>query len=299
MVKPFRFWCQHVNPFVYDDSLSVYETLCKTIDKLNEVIEQLNAQESAVMETIKNLFYSYQLETDAKIDNEIKNGLEELDKYLKDAIQKQNLCLTTTLTAYSKKWDLQLQHQNCQINTLINCLKCYVQEQITLIYKTIEVNNDWNKKYIAQEIDKLREEIPTIQSINVRSPIDGEIKPLADVLTDMFNVLRCCALTAIEYDTANLTAEQYDKMQIHAFCYDYYGDHYIRPWLVIHAIHNPFTGKWGSMQQVIYNLMDYHKPNGLTAREYDNLTLSAMRYDNTNIAAYTYDFTAKQILSEV
>ena len=39
-----EFWCQKVLPLVYDDSLSFYEVLCRIKAKLNEVIENLNAQ---------------------------------------------------------------------------------------------------------------------------------------------------------------------------------------------------------------------------------------------------------------
>lgn len=35
---PFIFWCQKVIPLVYDDSLSYYEVLCKTIDYLNKML---------------------------------------------------------------------------------------------------------------------------------------------------------------------------------------------------------------------------------------------------------------------
>lgn len=41
-IKPFRFWCQKVLPLVYDDSLSYMELLCKVVNYLNHVIEDVN-----------------------------------------------------------------------------------------------------------------------------------------------------------------------------------------------------------------------------------------------------------------
>lgn len=41
-IKPFRFWCQHVLPLVYDESLSYYELLCKVISYLNNMIGDFN-----------------------------------------------------------------------------------------------------------------------------------------------------------------------------------------------------------------------------------------------------------------
>ena len=39
-LKTFRFWCQKVLPLVYDNSLSYYETLCKIVDYINDLIAQ-------------------------------------------------------------------------------------------------------------------------------------------------------------------------------------------------------------------------------------------------------------------
>lgn len=41
-IAPVKFFCQKVLPFVYDDSLSYYEVLCKFSDTLNQVIENQN-----------------------------------------------------------------------------------------------------------------------------------------------------------------------------------------------------------------------------------------------------------------
>lgn len=40
-IPTFRFWCQHVIPLVYDDSLSYYEVLCKAISYINNIITDL------------------------------------------------------------------------------------------------------------------------------------------------------------------------------------------------------------------------------------------------------------------
>lgn len=40
--KKLKFWCQKVLPLVYDDSLSYYETICRVVQKLNELAEKYN-----------------------------------------------------------------------------------------------------------------------------------------------------------------------------------------------------------------------------------------------------------------
>lgn len=55
----FRFWCQHVLPLVYDDSLSYYELLCKVVKYLNDVIENLDTAEDNITE-LSNAFIELQ-----------------------------------------------------------------------------------------------------------------------------------------------------------------------------------------------------------------------------------------------
>lgn len=54
----FKFWCQKIQPLVYDDSLSYYEVLRKVAWELNEVIEKLNTlsdEQKAFVEKVVSL----------------------------------------------------------------------------------------------------------------------------------------------------------------------------------------------------------------------------------------------------
>ena len=42
----FKWWCQHVLPLVYDDSLSYYEVLCKVTNYLNNAIADVATVET-------------------------------------------------------------------------------------------------------------------------------------------------------------------------------------------------------------------------------------------------------------
>lgn len=53
MIDKLKYWCNKILPLVYDDSLSYYETLCKTSAKLNEVIDSTNGL-LAAWNTYKN-----------------------------------------------------------------------------------------------------------------------------------------------------------------------------------------------------------------------------------------------------
>ena len=99
-IKPFRFWCQKVLPLVYDDSLSYYETLCRVVDKLNEVIEnsgtayvdeQIEALRKELIDLIKQTSAADREYTDqevAKAKEELGQKITELESSLTEKINQ-------------------------------------------------------------------------------------------------------------------------------------------------------------------------------------------------------------------
>ena len=91
-LKPFVFWCQKILPAVYDDSLSYYELLCKVVDKLNEVINNVNAIPDFIRELVS--------------DEKLKDILSELLDTLEEQIAHANEHTSKTATADRKYGDL-------------------------------------------------------------------------------------------------------------------------------------------------------------------------------------------------
>lgn len=83
-LSPFKFWCQKVLPLVYDDSLSYYELLCKVVEYLNNIINDVNVMNN----NINNLYSAYITLKDyvnnyfesLDIQEEINNKLDEMVK---------------------------------------------------------------------------------------------------------------------------------------------------------------------------------------------------------------------------
>jgi archaellum component FlaC len=69
---PFTFWCQKVLPLVYDDALSYYEVLGKTVDYLNNVMKDMNSF-TAMVEAQGQSVVALQSEM-----NEVQNELEKV-----------------------------------------------------------------------------------------------------------------------------------------------------------------------------------------------------------------------------
>lgn len=80
--SPFKFFCQRVMPLVYDESLSYYELLCKTVDYLNNVIADLSTVETNTDELLNayNQLQSYVNEYFSALDiqTEINNKLDAM-----------------------------------------------------------------------------------------------------------------------------------------------------------------------------------------------------------------------------
>lgn len=92
-LKPFRFWCQHVLPLVYDDSLSYYELLNKVVNYLNEMADKISLIDPFVGEITKEME-----ELKEYVDNWIESAHldEEIDAYIDAKFASQEF--TTRLT---------------------------------------------------------------------------------------------------------------------------------------------------------------------------------------------------------
>lgn len=76
----FAFWCHKVIPLVYDESLSYYEVLCKTREKLNEVIQKINEIPDYIDQEIRERLS----------DEHIKELLGEFVRGIEAAISSNN-----------------------------------------------------------------------------------------------------------------------------------------------------------------------------------------------------------------
>ncbi len=73
-IEEMHVWCQKVLPLVYADELSYYETLCKTLEKLNDMIENMKSYEGYL-----NNFDEKYTEM-LKLYNEVKKEIEKIKK---------------------------------------------------------------------------------------------------------------------------------------------------------------------------------------------------------------------------
>ena len=84
-IDQFKFWCQKVLPLVYDDSLSYYELLCKVVNSLNNVINNVNSLPDYIAELV----------SDERLKEILKTLLNSLEEQIASANEETNETATT------------------------------------------------------------------------------------------------------------------------------------------------------------------------------------------------------------
>lgn len=137
-IKPFRFWCQKVLPLVYDDSLSYYETLCRVVDKLNEVIENsgtayVDEQIEALRKELIDLIQQTSAADREYTDQEVAKAKEELGQKITE--------LESSLTEKINQLEIETNEKFEAVNDDITEVKgdiTNIQGDITEINQNIE-----------------------------------------------------------------------------------------------------------------------------------------------------------------
>jgi phage host-nuclease inhibitor protein Gam len=269
-LKPYAFWCHKVIPLVYDDSLSYYEQICKLTQAMQDVIENITAD--------------YEAYTDSKVGalrEELTSRMTAFESEIMDILQEQ--------TEYNESTRQWVQTEIFRLETLLN-------EQLAYFYKVLIDNVAGMKLWYFIQIEKLKEEISCLANYSVINPITQQREMLQDVLNQMYEMMRYCALTAEQYDALGMTTEKYDWYGLTCVQYDNCAKKYFTENTDI-LMYHPATGKFADYRQVIYWLSDFHRDSALTSIEYDYLLLTAETYDEYALTAYEYDFTGKGLLN--
>lgn len=149
-------------------------------------------------------------------------GLDELATitYVDESIEALRAALQAAI-------DLKLNITD--FDTFVSELQISLQS-ITGNIETLQQATGANAQAIIDTYNNLKNYIDSqLIDLKVINPMTGENEPIQLVLNYMANLLRENALTATEYDGADLTATAYDALQLTAYNYDNYGKDYITP----------------------------------------------------------------------
>lgn len=180
-VEKVNHWCQKVIPLVYDDSLSYYESVCKLVAKINEMVDALN-----------NISLDVVGEANKYTDTAINNALEDVDNRLIEVneIKESLLQQYTETIAEANKIKEELNKEYAEFEKLTNAQLLLFNDRMDKYDKEIDdvvvgVNArtdlaiQQNNDYIMSEIGK------GYVDIKVRNYFTG----LSTTLQDMFDYL--------------------------------------------------------------------------------------------------------------
>lgn len=180
-----------------------------------------------------NFFHNYpytdyhELNLDWCINNITKllnyfEGLDELATvtYVDESIAALRAALQAAIDLKLDKTDFDTFVYELQIslNSIVNDINTLERATAANAQAIVDTYNELKAYIDSQLID-----------LEVVNPMTGETEPIQLVLNYMANLLRDNALTAAEYDGAELTATAYDALQLTAYNYDNYGKDYITP----------------------------------------------------------------------
>ena len=72
-IEEFRWWCNHVLPTAYDNSLSYYEVLCKVTKFLNYVLEKYTDLSEEIVDAVNDWLDEHPEATTTVEDGSITN----------------------------------------------------------------------------------------------------------------------------------------------------------------------------------------------------------------------------------
>lgn len=214
---PIRFRCYKVLPLVYTEALSYMEQLSKAIYTINEEVEAINNLNIAVQD-IEGVV----AQQTAKI-NEIAENITAFETNINAMVEQMNTTLAEydeRFNEYDARFDNLEDELTRKIDNNVKALKDYIDETLGNIEDDVKIVVEKEIEKIYQSIDNLEQElrdtveleirhliasIPDLTTIEVISPVTGQLIKVQNALDEIFMNTRYFALTVDEFN-----ALQYD-----------------------------------------------------------------------------------------
>lgn len=291
--KEFRFWCNKVLPLTYDDSLSYYEVLCKTVNILNNALGTLNDVTDAVDELAAavNAF-------DDRYDA-LEQGFADLTAY----VQQMDATFTDRINDQDRKLTIAIDNMNRTIDQKISALTIQLTHAINDELKTfkIVVNKQIDGVYdwVRQTMDEFREEIPEFENVYVIDPVTGELVNIQVALNHIYDDNSYGGMHVFEWIRANKSINELNDLMIWSIprgmtCREIAKESRLHLWSKVDpATHMPsfLTGKMVSNQENInINNMILAAAGSMEVGQLDTLNLTVDEIASKNITCYNFNW---------
>ena len=286
-----------VLPEVYENILSHEEHLRFVLQKINELGEYINESLEDVDSLVKENVDKALVKLEEYTRKEVKELKELIIKYSNDFQEEFDSLSNEFGELYKELTESQKEFTEY----LNNKIKVIENEMVNLeirlnarVYKSLKDSNRYTDIQIKteelkriQSISKLQMEIDNLKFSLPRmyNPCRGYDTSIQNCILDLYNRLSVHGLTCIEQDSLELTAEEFDNMNITSLEYDTESDKLVSS----DKVFSPFTGKKVPLVKVVYDIVNYLQFNGKSVGEFDSMDVSAEMFDSSAFNAYDMD----------
>lgn len=285
-------------PGIYSDTLSYEDNLAQIMKKINELIEQVN-----------------------NLSNGVNNYTDEQIKKLKSELEKEISLLEIKLLAFVSDFEKEISRIEKETDNKVQALHAYIDSEILKTNEKIKelktyidtqifnaekrqikytdnkvgvesVKREAQGEFLNKKIENIAKDFP-----KVYNAVLGVKSNVQDTFNSFYEYLRELGVLSISYDNMELTAEEYDKMEIDAHVFDVYSGFIFSESLS--KIFSPFTGKKENTAKVLYDLIErlrwnadtasYFDVHATTVKEYDKVPIKAGAYEIDNIRGLGHD----------
>ena len=250
-------------PMAFGDGLSYLEVQCTILNKLNEVINQVNINTDFINNWQNNLDEINERLTN--LENEFDNLEDNVYKYIDDKF----------LQAYN------------ELLTMINNMFQSIKDSLNADLLELKIYIDNKDKELQEQIDNI-----VIGKIDVYNPVNGKIENIQNVINDIYGYLRYGAITCTEFDVSGITAQEFDNLNLTTSEFDLNSKNYIGNY---NKYLNLATGKYEDLQSILNTLFGYHQV-GITVTSFESLELTCDTFDEKEITAYQFDFESPLVV---
>lgn len=251
-----------------------YEALYAQVQRIDNEIATF---ESEINRRFVNLEQSIRADFDAlsaDIRDELKQTQEEIEREFAQALEQ----FTAQYIALKNEIEAELVSMRRQINELTYEL----QEAIGNF--RVEMT-----EYIDERFDLFIQNLPDYEHLMVYNPIRGYQTTVQVAINDLYSATNFWGLTAVEFDSLELTCEEFESYELTCHEFDTLGYKLLDYPDPDTHMRDPFTGLIAPIKDVIMELYGLHM-GALTAAEFDALDLTAQEFDAKEVTAFEFDF---------
>ena len=139
MVSKYFGKCQPILPAVYEDSLSYYESICKLIAKINELVDAVNNIKLDILDEA-NAYTDEEIRKMESRVNDAVNSVIALKQEIENEFDDFKNITQETLNEFSKKIDLLYDHVNDIVYSINARTDLAIKQNNDFIFREIENN---------------------------------------------------------------------------------------------------------------------------------------------------------------